>query len=137
MDTNSKQGLFNDVIPDKMNTALMLDTAWLLLEAGLFPGYRSDKATKDLARTFIGSFILAPGDPYRYYAAFCQRILLTRHYIDTHPGFSFDFTIISWLDPANARGFNGTKAWFDNLLDKRKKSPMHRIELKAFPEAML
>ncbi len=53
MDTNTKQSLCKDAVPDKTNTALLLDTAWLLLEAGLFRGRRSDKATKALARSLF------------------------------------------------------------------------------------
>jgi hypothetical protein len=62
---------------------------------------------------------------------------MTRRYIIQNPGYKFDFTVISWLDPENKFGFSGTAAWFATLQDKRKPDPVHLLELKAFPEALL
>lgn len=137
METNTTQGKIQDAIPDKQNINLMVSTALLVMQTGLFPCCNNSPLARQLARVFIKGFITRSGEAYANYAEFCQRILMARRYRIQNPDFSFSFTIMAWLDPDARLGFAGTAPWFATLQDKRKQKPLHLLELKAFPEAML
>jgi hypothetical protein len=137
MDTNNQQSILNDVIPDKSNINRMVNTAWHVLSAGLFPAAVIDDAAGAMARAFIKSFINREGNPYTHFAEFCQRILMVRYYMKCRPAFEIRYDINGWLNPSNKKGFAGTAEWFATLKDNRSINPIHKIELKAFPEAIL
>ncbi len=137
MDTNTTQQPPTDVVPDKTNIGRMVNTAWHVLSAGLFPSQMNAEPSKAMACGFIQSFLSRTENGYASFAEFCQRILMVRHYQQNHPRFGMHHKLNSWLDPANKLGFAGTEKWFANLKENRALHPVHLIELKAFPEAIL
>ncbi len=126
-----------DTIPNKNNTGLMVSSALSFLEVALFPYKENRSPVKQVAGIFIRHFIGLNENAYAKYAELCQRIFMTRRYIIQHPSYDFNFNMLSWLDPDNAKGFAGTAPWFETLQDRRKQNPLHLLELKAFPEALL
>ena len=118
-------------VPNLTTAALQL-----LLEA-LFPLKQLPCSSLQLARSFIAAFITANGNHYANYAAFCQRVLMARHYFLEENYVPPGLTLLNWLDPENPNGFAGTEAWFARLQEKRKKTALHLLELKAIPEAMM
>ena len=136
MNTNQQQ-IETDVIPDKQNMARMVHTAFLVVTAGLFHATKLDANKTAVVASHIKGFITRADDPYKNFSAFCQRILMVRRYLAFNKGFQIRFNIETWLNPEVARGFAGTAAWFDRLLYSRKEHPIHLLELKAFPEAIL
>jgi hypothetical protein len=90
----------------------------------------------ELSKKLVKEFIAANKDSYKGYLAFIQRVLLTRQYITTNAG-RFVPLPSFWLDKNNANGFTGTREWFEQLQSVRSSVPSHKIELKAFAEAIL
>ncbi len=136
MNTTSTTQTQHDAIPDRDNISLMISTAWLVLQTGLFPVNRNEQS-ESLAKSFIRGFIGNSSNAYPLFAEFCQRILMARHFLCMNPHYCFRDSMMGWLDPENKKGFAGTRPWFENLLDKRTKDAAHLLELKAFPEAIL
>lgn len=126
-----------DTIPDKKNVPLMNQAALQVLVNGLYALAAVDAVALKKAADFVSKFIGDDEKAYARFAEFCQRILMVRHYIITHPKFQFAYPLHRWLDPANKHGFAGSAQWFADLQEKRKLRPMHMIKLKAFPEAIL
>ncbi len=137
MDTNTTEDIITDVIPDKTNITRMVNTAWHVLSAGLFPAAVADKASCAMAKAFIKTFLEQEGKAYDHFAEFCQRILMVRYYMACRPDFQIRYDVNSWLNPSNKLGFAGTAPWFATLADNRSINRIHKIELKAFPEAIL
>ncbi len=136
MNTN-EQRIEADVIPDKMNIARMADTALLVLTTGLFPKTLLNQYKAREAKACIRAFITHGGAYYKNFAAFCQRILMVRYFMSRNPWFEIRFDILTWLKPEVKRGFVKTANAFEEMQGIRKLDPLFRLELKAFPEAVL
>jgi hypothetical protein len=137
MNTATNNPVIEDAIPNKLNTSLMIAAALEVLLAGMYPFKICDEQTLAQARYFIRGFVFRNEHHYANYAEFCQRILMARHYAEKNSWYVHSCSLLCWLDPDNKKGFAGTAAWYATLQDKRSILPLHLLELKAFPEALL
>ena len=87
------------------------------------------------AKEFISSFLQESGCHKIQYAAFVQRVLLARQYINSHPG-SYIPVPSQWFSPANKMGFQGTKNWLIAVEQTRAAMPLYKQAIKDFSEAV-
>ncbi|MDB5203568.1 MAG: hypothetical protein JWQ27_2977 [Ferruginibacter sp.] len=138
MNTNTKQANhIQDVVPDKKNAQLMMQTAWQLLIVTLFPksAFNPDDVylTKNLIRARMGE----KGDPFLQYSKFCQCIMIAAHHKKQNPAFRLPEMAKDWVDPKNPRGIAASERTFERIEGKRKDYRLHLLTLRALPEALL
>lgn len=94
----------------------------------------SAKETED-AKEWIRFYFLQCKDINKAYAAFCQRVLLTRQYLGGGSNRYVSLPSV-WFNPENKHGFAGTRNWYLQLKAIRESLPLYKKELKAFGEAI-
>jgi len=142
--TIMKYALQNEVVKEKRNPLTkqppsldcLVSNAWLCAYASLWKTDTFSEKEIKRAKELIREYLLNAGSPVRAYNLFCQRVLITYQYLQTHTE-SYVPLPSQWLDRNNNNGFAGTKKWMEKVLDQRSSLPFYRIELKAFAEALL
>ena len=117
-------------------TAQLVDTAWNFAYTALWNNIVLSRAEKEAAKNCIKEFITGSKNQLHAYKAFCQRVLVTRQYINSQQGRYVPIPSI-WLDKENEHGFVGTKEWYKNIIAVRASLPNYKTELRAFAEAVL
>lgn len=117
-------------------TEQLVDTAWNFAFTALWNNVVLSRAEIQTAKNSIREFFTASKNPVNAYKAFCQRVLVTRQYINSQPGRYVPIPSI-WLNKENEYGFAGTKEWYNDILAVRASLPNYKTELKAFAEAIL
>ncbi|HWJ28977.1 MAG TPA: hypothetical protein VNS32_20710 [Flavisolibacter sp.] len=118
------------------NINYLTDIAWQLSSTALWNHAEFSDTEKEEARKAIRQYLLSAKDFYQAYLIYCQRILMARQYILNH---NMRLLVLPsrWLHPDNQQGFAGTLSWYQRLQEIRNALPLHKIELKAFAEALL
>lgn len=112
-----------------------INAAWLTAYTALWNGTIFSTTEQEQAKQAIEQWMQAP-DKEAAYKAFVQRVLMARLYLQ-QTGRKYMPTPTEWLNPNNQTCFAGTAKWMKQLQEKRKAMPLHRLELKAFAEAIL
>lgn len=84
----------------------------------------------------IGELFALAEDPYKAYLVFGERVLLTRHYLSQSRSRYVPLPTV-WLHPDNEKGYCGTAAWHQRILEARASLPVYKIELRALAEGVL
>ena len=109
--------------------------AWQIAYTALWNGESFSAIEKEKALDLIIDFIKQQDNPRKAYSEFVQRVLLARHYINTHPG-SYAPIPTQWLHPTQKNGFSGTLRWYTSLENMRLSLPLYKMTLRAFGEAV-
>jgi hypothetical protein len=118
------------------NTQKLANTAWSFAYTALWNNAVFSANEVAIAKEMIKQILVSGKTPVKNYNAFCQRVLLARQYVNSHPNRYIPLPTI-WLDGNNATGYVGTQIWYDNILEIRASLPNYKTELKAFAEAIL
>lgn len=113
----------------------LINTAWNFAHTALWSTSLFSKKEVNEAKEWIGFYFLNSKNVYKAYSVFCQRVLLARQYLANANNRYIPLPTI-WLNPENETGFVGTKEWYDQVKVIRESLPNHKMELKAFAEAI-
>jgi len=120
---------------DALQAECFAATAWNFAATTLWNDLvLSEKETEE-AKLLIRDYLLRSDDLRRSYLAFCQRVLLAHQYLKSASN-RFVPLPSTWLHPENAKGFAGTKQWYEKVIEVRRSVPRYKIELKALAEAV-
>jgi hypothetical protein len=114
----------------------LIHTAWQLACTALWNNEVFSEKEKEEAKSAIKNYLLSATDAYQAYLVFCQRVLLTRQYINNSSNRYMPLPS-HWLDKNNETGFAGTGKWYDKIKEVRASLPIYKIELKALAESIL
>ena len=114
----------------------LIHTAWHLACTALWNNEVFSDKEKEQAQSAIKNYLHSAPDVYQAYLVFCQRVLLTRQYINNSCNRYMPLPT-HWLDRNNESGFTGTAKWYDKIKEVRASLPIYKIELKALAEAIL
>lgn len=117
-------------------TRHLVIAAYYCAYTALWNAAQLSQAEKDAAFEAVRGFIINSENPEKAYAQLVQRVLMARFYSLSNEGVTIPEPS-AWFNAGNANGFPGTANWYDRLHKKRQAYPLHRLELKAFPEAIL
>lgn len=118
---------------EKVNA--IVDTAWNVAQTALWNTSIFSKKEVEEAKEWISFYFLNSKDLYKAYSVFCQRVLLARQYITNSTNRYVPLPSV-WLNPENENGFVGTRSWYEQVITIRESLPNHKMELKAFGEAV-
>ncbi len=110
--------------------------AWQIAYTALWNTQEFTPAEIEAAKEFISSFIQQQQSHKLQYAAFVQRILLARQYINSHPGTYIPIPS-QWFSTENKMGFEGTNNWLVAVEQTRASMPLYKKPIKDFSEAVL
>ncbi len=113
----------------------LTNTAWLVAYAALWNGELFSEKELSTTKNYIGNFLMQRGSLQKNYEELVQRILLTRDYINRHPG-KYVPIPSQWFCTKNNNGFLGTLIWFENIKNKRSSMPRYKQSLLAFAQAV-
>lgn len=114
----------------------LVHAAWNFAYIALWSNCIFSSLEKERAKSAIRRYLVQCPDPDKAYYNFCQRVLLAKEFVSKAPD-RFIPLPAHWLDASNLNGFAGTKAWLDQMLDKRSSLPLYRRAWKALAEAVL
>lgn len=115
--------------------AALADAAWNFAHTALWNDVQFSSKETENARQKIAAF-LEGHNAEKAFVAFCERVLLARHYITKAPGRYIPLPSI-WLDNNNKLGFAGTERWHDDIKTVRDSVPGYKTGIRALAEAML
>lgn len=118
------------------NIPTLTDAAWNIAYTSLWNTEIFSRQEIDFARSWINNYISNSPDPYEAYLSFCQRVLMARQ-VAINNEYAFIPAPTKWLSTENSKGFEGTRPWFEKLMDIRKSFPLYRHQWKVLPEAVL
>ncbi|MBL7730346.1 MAG: hypothetical protein JNM88_04145 [Chitinophagaceae bacterium] len=133
--SNSLQAVVTDNTDQQKKLQQLTDTAWSFACTALWNNLEFSSRETSTAKDKIRS-VLQSGDMEKSFLAFCQRVLLARHYVSKNPGHYIPLPSV-WLDETNKRGFAGTESWYNRVIDMRQSLPSYKQEVKALAEAIL
>ena len=110
--------------------------AWQIAYTALWNTQQFTPEEIEIAKQFISSFIQQQQSHKMQYAAFVQRVLLVRQYINSHPG-TYIPVPSQWFSTTNKMGFEGTKNWLLAVEQTRASMPLYKKAIKDFSEAIL
>ena len=110
--------------------------AWQIAYTALWNTQQFTPVEIAAAKEFISSFIQQQQSHKLQYAAFVQRVLLARQYINSHPG-TYVPVPSEWFSNENKMGFEGTKNWLTSVEQTRAAMPLYKQAIKDFPDAVL
>jgi hypothetical protein len=90
-----------------------------------------------IVTSIVNELLHASPNLPQQFSLLCQRLLLAYEYKQRNPKHLVATPLITWLDPQNRNGFAYTTHSMANIIDIRKRSPLYRLDLRAFPEAIL
>jgi hypothetical protein len=114
----------------------LVDAAWVLAHTALWGTALFSATETEAAKEQIKELLTKAPDPYKAYLAFGERVLLARHYLAQHRSRYIPLPTV-WLHPQNPKGYAGTAAWHQRILEVRAALPMYKIELRALAEGVL
>ena len=109
--------------------------AWQIAYTALWNTQQFSPEEIAAAKQFISSFLQQGQSHKLQYAAFAQRVLLARQYINSHPGTYIPIPS-QWFSTGNKMGFEGTKSWLIAVEQTRASMPLYKQAVKDFPEAV-
>ena len=114
---------------------LLTNATWEFAHSILWDNFHFFNYEVELAKIYIREFYESiPAEKFsatahRYFAEYCERVLLAKAYVDRYPSRYIPHPCI-WLNKTNPKGFAGTKNWYYQNLEKRKA--MHSCQ-PAYP----
>ena len=114
----------------------LVAAAWVLAHTALWDTAIFSVTETEGARAFIRDELTKAPDAYKAYLAFGERVLLARYYVAARRGRYVPLPTV-WLHPDNPKGYRGTVAWHQKILDTRASLPVYKIELRALAEGVL
>lgn len=114
----------------------LLDAAWNLAHTALWSTAIFSATETVAAKEQIKELLTKAPDPYKAYLAFGERVLLARHYLAQNRHRYVPLPTV-WLHPQNPKGYAGTAAWHQRILEVRASLPVYKIELRALAEGVL
>jgi hypothetical protein len=114
----------------------LLGAAWNLAHTALWQTAIFSATEINTARELIKEELATAPDAYKAYLAFGERVLLARHYLSKGRNRYVPLPSL-WLHPNNAKGYRGTAAWHQKILEVRASLPVYKIELRALAEGVL
>lgn len=114
----------------------LVDAAWMLATTALWSTALFSATEISTARRMITELFTTAADPYKAYLAFGERVLLARHYLSANRTRYVPLPTV-WLHPDNEKGYRGTEAWHQKILEVRASLPVYKIELRALAEGVL
>ena len=119
------------------NAAEYVDAAWDFAHTILWSGRKFSQEEIAIVRKSLLEFFTFPSKTKenisfeKRLSVFCQRILITRSYIDFMPNYRFVPNPAVWFDRNFKWGFNGTSRWLKKVQEGRKINPDYRQELEV------
>ena len=110
--------------------------AWQIAYTALWNTQQFTPGETAAAKEFISSFIQLRQSHKLQYAAFVQRVLLARQYINSHPG-TYIPVPSQWFSAGNKMGFEGTQNWLLSVEQTRVSMPLYKQAIKDFSEDIL
>ncbi len=140
---NKKNEPNNELIEELENVFEYIDAAWDFAQAVLWSGKTFSAEEITDTKTLLFDFFI-PSLKFieelsmkKRLSVFCQRILLTRCYIDFMPQYRFVPSPAVWFDENFKYGFCGTSKWMEKIQDVRSITPQYREELEKLAEFYL
>ena len=103
---------------------LLTDATWQFAHSVLWNDQPFDYIETELSKHYIREYYEAiPTGLFnktaaQHFSAYCQRIMMARNYVDRSPRRYIPRPCL-WLDRRYAKGFAGTKKWYERLWKKR------------------
>jgi hypothetical protein len=113
----------------------LTDVCWQFAATVLWPSTHFSTNEIAEAKNSISIYITLSRDSVKAYSIFCQRVLLAKEYVSYNSVRYLPLPSV-WLNPQNAKGFAGTRAWYKQMEETRASLPFYKIELKALAEAV-
>ena len=119
------------------NVAEYVDAAWNFARAILWSGKLFSEEEIACVRKFLLEYFTFPSKSKekisleKRLSVFCQRILITRSYLDFMPDYRFVPNPAVWFDRKFKYGFSGTSKWLKKVQEGRKINPQYREELEV------
>ena len=113
---------------------MLSNTALTFTLLALWPGKTFIPKQLICVMKHVYSFIMYKSYPYLAYIEYCQRILLTWHYIALHPEWQ-PGTPAFWLH--DKTGFSLSAGWYKSMEEKRVTEPLYLHKYKVLAEAIL
>ncbi len=112
------------VIIHPSTVRLLTDATWEYAHRILWNNYPFTKQETEQAKAYIREYYesVPAGESsglYRYFSAYCIRIQMARNYVLRRPYRYIPHPCL-WLDKRNPKGFAGTKAWYDAMLQEQR-----------------
>ncbi len=136
MKTNQKNPAFAEATAGKAKSIvhpaairLLTDATWDFAHAILWNRHPFSKAETELSKLYIQEYyenILAEkftAAAHKYFTAYCERILLAKKYVGRFPHRYLPHPCI-WLNKMNPKGFAGTKRWYVENVEKRRRQEL-------------
>lgn len=127
---------FRDLAEHGQYMQHLVDAAWVLATTALWNTALFSATETSAARALITGLLATAPDPYKAYLAFGERVLLACHYLAGSLQRYVPLPTV-WLHPANDKGYRGTEAWYQKVLEERASLPVYKIELRALAEGVL
>ncbi len=115
---------------------LLRDAAYCAAYTVLWNGAELSGAEKEETKALLAGLLINSDDADKMYSEIVQRVLMAKNYLLMNPGCYLPAPS-EWFSASNSKGFYGTEEWYERLVQKRKSYPLHRLEYKAFGEAVL
>lgn len=119
------------------NVAEYVDAAWNFAHAILWSEKRFSEEEIASVRKFLLEYFTFPSKNKekvsleKRLSVLCQRILITRSYLDFMPDYRFVPNPAVWFDRKFKYGFSGTSKWLKKVQEGRKINPQYREELEV------
>lgn len=132
---NPTMRVVKSLLESKTELTSLTETAWNFAYSSLWNCTQFSQKEIDTAKEKIEEYLRLAKDPSKAFAAFCQRVLLARQYVNKSVDRYVPLPSV-WLDKNNQYGFAGTKEWYANIKSVRESMPNYKSELKAMAEAV-
>ncbi len=116
-------------------TQRCIQATWLLAHAALWPTRTFTLEEKQEFLTLIASYYRGRINKVQCFEQIAQRILLAKRFVGRGRG-RWIAKPADWLNIHYVHGIAGTKAWYTELVDQRKKVPHYNEGLKLFAEGI-
>lgn len=109
---------------------LLTDATWQFAHNILWNGFPFGKGETEISKIFIREYYESiPAEKFQktaaiHFSGFCERILMAKEYVSRSPHRYIPHPCI-WLNRLNPKGFAGTKKWYIQLVEKRKRQQQY------------
>jgi hypothetical protein len=116
-------------------TARCIHATWLLAHAALWPTRTFSEEEKKEFLTLIASYYRGRINKVQCFEQIAQRILLAKRFVLRGRG-RWIAKPSDWLNIHYVNGIAGTKQWYTEMVEQRKKVPHYNEGLKIFAESI-
>ena len=110
--------------PVNQTVELLTNATWSFAHSVLWNGHPFSEETSILCKKYIREYYdNIPKEKFRfapnYFSRYCERVTLAKAYVNRFSGRYIPHPTI-WLNKNNPKGFAGTKAWLERIIERRK-----------------